>query len=181
MTKFTRFVVAFAMMAFASLSWTSNTLAEDKENTLYLETTYGRVVIKLRPDLAPKHVERIKTLTRKGFYDGLKFHRVIDGFMAQTGDPRGNGTGGSDLPDLAEEFNPRPFERGVVGMARSSNPNSANSQFFIMFGNAPWLNSQYTVWGEVTSGMEFIDQVKKGEPPANPDVIVKMQIAADAK
>lgn len=181
MTYFTRFVVALAMMVTASLAWTNGSLAEDKENTLYLDTSYGRVVIKLRPDLAPNHVERIKTLTRKGFYDGLKFHRVIDGFMAQTGDPRGNGTGGSDLPDLTEEFNPRPFERGVVGMARSSNPNSANSQFFIMFGNAPWLNGQYTVWGEVQSGMEFIDQVKKGEPPANPDVIVKMQIAADAK
>ncbi|WP_246657510.1 peptidylprolyl isomerase [Cohaesibacter sp. CAU 1516] len=148
---------------------------------LYLDTVHGRVVIKMRPDLAPKHVERIKTLARKGFYDGLKFHRVIDGFMAQTGDPRGNGTGGSDLPDLKAEFNARPFERGVVGMARSSSPNSANSQFFIMFNRASWLNGQYTVWGEVTEGMEFIDRLKKGEPPANPDVIVKMQVAADAE
>ena len=153
----------------------------DKENILYLDTTYGRVVIRLRPDLAPNHVERIKTLTRQGFYDGLKFHRVIDGFMAQTGDPLGNGTGGSSLPDLKEEFNPRPFERGVVGMARSSYPDSANSQFFIMFGRAPWLNGQYTVWGEVQSGMEYIDKLKRGEPPANPDIIVKMQIAADAE
>nr|WP_245418431.1 peptidylprolyl isomerase [Cohaesibacter intestini] len=148
---------------------------------LYLDTVHGRVVIKMRPDLAPNHVERIKTLARKGFYDGLKFHRVIDGFMAQTGDPRGNGTGGSDLPDLKAEFNARPFERGVVGMARSSSPNSANSQFFIMFNRASWLNGQYTVWGEVTEGMEFIDRLKKGEPPANPDVIVKMQVAADAE
>ncbi|WP_319414610.1 peptidylprolyl isomerase [uncultured Cohaesibacter sp.] len=154
--------------------------AQDKENTLYLDTKYGRVVIELLPDLAPNHVERIKTLTRQGFYDGLKFHRVIDGFMAQTGDPRGNGTGGSDLPDLKAEFNQRSFTRGIVGMARSSNPNSANSQFFIMFDKAPWLDGQYTVWGNVTSGMEYIDQIQKGEPPRNPDVIVKMQVAADA-
>ena len=125
-------------------------------------------------------MKRIKTLTRQGFYDGLKFHRVIDGFMAQTGDPRGNGTGGSDLPDLKAEFSKHAFKRGTIGMARSSNPNSANSQFFIMFDKAPWLNGQYTVWGEVTSGMEYIDQINKGEPPRNPDVIVKMQVAADA-
>ena len=181
MTFLKRLSLILAMLASFALVGTSASLAEDKENTLFLETAYGRVVIKLRPDLAPKHVERIKTLARKGFYDGLKFHRVIDGFMAQTGDPRGNGTGGSDLPDLREEFNPRPFKRGVVGMARSSNPNSANSQFFIMFADAPWLNNQYTVWGEVTSGMEFIDQINKGEPPANPDIIVKMQVASDAK
>ncbi|WP_090073815.1 peptidylprolyl isomerase [Cohaesibacter marisflavi] len=154
--------------------------AQDKENTLYLDTKYGRVVIKLLPDIAPNHVKRIKTLTREGFYDGLKFHRVIDGFMAQTGDPLGTGAGGSDLPDLKAEFSNHAFKRGTIGMARTNNPNSANSQFFITFGNAPWLNRQYTVWGEVTSGMEYIDQINKGEPPRNPDVIVKMQVAADA-
>ena len=171
------------LVAVASLSFfsTHSAQAQDLENTLYLDTVYGRVVITLRPDLAKNHVERIKTLARKGFYDGLKFHRVIDGFMAQTGDPLGNGTGGSDLPNLKAEFSPRPFERGVVGMARSQSPNSANSQFFIMFASASWLNGQYTVWGEVTSGMEFIDQIKKGEPPRTPDVIVKMQVAADAQ
>lgn len=181
MIMFKRLFVLVSMLIGLALATSSASYAEDLENTLYLDTSYGRVVIKLRPDLAPKHVERIKTLSRQGFYDGLKFHRVIDGFMAQTGDPRGNGTGGSDLPDLREEFNARPFERGVVGMARSSSPHSANSQFFIMFANASWLNGQYTAWGEVTSGMEFIDQIKKGEPPANPDTIVKMQVAADAK
>ena len=174
---------ALILSLFVALSLSAHTsaLAQDMENTLYLDTQYGRTVIKLRPDLAPNHVERIKTLTRKGFYDGLKFHRVIDGFMAQTGDPLGNGTGGSDLPDLKAEFNPRPFERGVVGMARSQSPDSANSQFFIMYADAPWLNGQYTVWGEVTDGMEFIDKINKGEPPANPDVIVKMQVASDAQ
>jgi peptidylprolyl isomerase len=176
------FARLFSIVAlFLSLSVSTVLAAEDKENTIYLDTNYGRVVIKLRPDLAPNHVNRIKTLTRQGFYDGLKFHRVIDGFMAQTGDPQGTGMGGSELEDLKEEFNPRPFERGVVGMARSRSPHSANSQFFIMYADAPWLNSQYTAWGEVTSGMEFIDQIKKGEPPAKPDVIVKMQVAADVK
>lgn len=176
------FARLFSIVAlFLSLSVSTVLAAEDKENTIYLDTNYGRVVIKLRPDLAPNHVNRIKTLTRQGFYDGLKFHRVIDGFMAQTGDPQGTGMGGSELDDLKEEFNPRPFERGVVGMARSRSPHSANSQFFIMYADAPWLNSQYTAWGEVISGMEFIDQIKKGEPPAKPDVIVKMQVAADVK
>ncbi|HAT84651.1 peptidylprolyl isomerase [Cohaesibacter gelatinilyticus] len=176
------FIRLFSIVAlFLSLSVSSVWAAEDKENTIYLDTNYGRVVIKLRPDLAPNHVERVKSLTRRGFYNGLKFHRVIDGFMAQTGDPQGTGMGGSELSDLKEEFNPRPFERGVVGMARSRSPHSANSQFFIMYADAPWLNGQYTAWGEVISGMEFIDQIKKGEPPAKPDVIVKMQVAADAK
>ncbi|WP_096176492.1 peptidylprolyl isomerase [Cohaesibacter sp. ES.047] len=162
-------------MLFAAFLLTAP-LSAQAEEKIYLDTAYGRVVIKLRPDLAPNHVERIKTLTKQGFYNGLKFHRVIDGFMAQTGDPRGNGTGGSDLPDLKAEFNAHPFERGVLGMARSKNPDSANSQFFIMFADASWLNGQYTVWGEVEKGMEFIDQINKGEPPANPDVIVKMQV-----
>ena len=176
-----RLFITAGFLAALAFSGAQSAFAEDKENTLYLDTKHGRVVIKLRPDLAPNHVERIKTLARQGFYDGLKFHRVIDGFMAQTGDPRGNGTGGSDLPDLRAEFSPRPFERGVVGMARSNSPHSANSQFFIMFDDASWLNRQYTVWGEVTDGMKFIDRLKKGEPPRNPDIIVKMQVAADAK
>ena len=154
--------------------------AQDLENTLYLDLKDGRVVIKLRPDLAPNHVERIKTLTRKGFYNGHKFHRVIDGFMAQTGDPTGTGMGGSDLPDVKAEFSSAPFKRGVLGMARAANPNSANSQFFIMFADGSWLNGQYTVWGEVVEGMEFVDRIAKGEPPANPDTIIKMQVAADA-
>lgn len=153
----------------------------DPENTLYLDTTYGRVVIKLMPDVAPKHVEQIKTLTRKGFYDGLIFHRVIDGFMAQTGDPTGTGMGGSDLPNLPAEFNSTNFGRGTVGMARSQNPNSANSQFFICFNDCSFLNKQYTVWGQVVEGMQFVDQIKRGEPPANPDKIVKMTVAADDK
>nr|WP_228259687.1 peptidylprolyl isomerase [Siculibacillus lacustris] len=158
----------------------------DPENTLILQLKDGPVVIRLRPDLAPKHVERLKTLARKGFYDGLKFHRVIEGFMAQTGDPRGDGTGGSTLPNLPAEFNPMPFTRGVLGMARSSSPASANSQFFIMFASAPSLNNQYTAFGEVVSGMEFVDKIKRGSSAANgavtdPDVIVKLQVAADAK
>lgn len=152
----------------------------DPENTLYLDLKDGRVTIRLRPDLAPKHVERIKTLARDGFYDGIIFHRVIDGFMAQTGDPTGTGTGGSDLPDLPAEFSDAPFQRGVIGMARTSDPNSANSQFFIMFADAPHLNGQYTVWGEVVEGMDLVDRIAKGQPPANPDKIIKMQVAADA-
>ncbi len=160
--------------------------ASDPENTLILTLKDGKVVIRLRPDIAPKHVERLKTLARKGFYDGLKFHRVIDGFMAQTGDPRGDGTGGSDLPSLPAEFNPMPFERGVLGMARSQSPNSANSQFFIMFADGAFLNGKYTAFGEVVSGMEFVDKIKKGDKAANgvvaaPDVIVKLQVAADVK
>ncbi|MDK9694979.1 MAG: peptidylprolyl isomerase [Siculibacillus sp.] len=160
--------------------------ASDPENTLILTLKDGKVVIRLRPDIAPKHVERLKTLARKGFYDGLKFHRVIDGFMAQTGDPRGNGTGGSDLPNLPAEFNPMPFERGTLGMARAQDPNSANSQFFIMFANGSFLNNKYTAFGEVVSGMEFVDMIKKGDKAANgvvadPDRIVKLQVAADVK
>ena len=151
----------------------------DPENTITLETTYGPVVIKLMPEVAPKHVEQIKALTRKGFYDGIIFHRVIDGFMAQTGDPTGTGTGGSDLPDLPAEFNSTNFGRGAVGMARSASPDSANSQFFICFNDCSFLNKQYTVWGQVVEGMQFVDQIKRGEPPANPDKIVKMTVLAD--
>ena len=152
----------------------------DPQNTLYLDLKDGRVVIRLRPDLAPNHVERIKKLTRAGFYDGHVFHRVIDGFMAQTGDPTGTGMGGSEEPDLAAEFSRTPFKRGTLGMARAASPNSANSQFFIMFADGDWLNRQYTVWGEVVEGMEFVDKIAKGEPPANPDKIIKMTVAADA-
>lgn len=159
----------------------------DPENTVFLDTSYGRVVIKLRPDLAPKHVARIKTLAREKFYDNVPFHRVIAGFMAQTGDPTGTGTGGSKYPDLPAEFTTSvPFGRGVVGMARTQNPNSANSQFFIMFADAPSLNGHYTVVGEVVSGMEFVDRIKKGPEAdngqvASPDRIVSMRVAADVK
>jgi peptidylprolyl isomerase len=154
---------------------------QDLENTLYLDLATGRVVIQLRPDLAPKHVARIKELARAGFYDGIIFHRVIDGFMAQTGDPTGTGTGGSDKPDLPAEFSNQPFERGTVGMARTSDPNSANSQFFIMFAPGHFLNGQYTVWGQVVDGMQYVDQLAKGEPPRNPDKIIHMRVAADVK
>jgi len=151
----------------------------DPENTLYLDLDSGRVTIKLRPDLAPGHVARIKELVREGFYDGLTFHRVIDGFMAQTGCPKGTGTGGSGVK-IEAEFTDTPFERGTVGMARAQSPNSGDSQFFIMFDEGSFLNGQYTVWGEVTSGMELVDKIKRGEPPSKPDRIKKMQIAAEA-
>lgn len=144
-------------------------------DTLMIQLKDGVVEIKLRPDLAPKHVAQITGLANKGFYDGIIFHRVIPGFMAQTGDPTGTGRGGSELPDIAAEFTPEPFARGVVGMARSQNPNSANSQFFIMFDQGDFLNGQYTVWGEVTKGMEFVDNIAKGEPPANPDKMIKVR------
>lgn len=154
----------------------------DPQNTLLLDTKHGRVVIKLRNDLAPKHAERLKTLAREGFYDNVPFHRVIANFMAQTGDGgKGDGTGGSKYPNLPAEFTQTPFKRGTVGMARSSAPNSANSQFFIMYGDGSFLNGQYTVIGEVLSGMEAVDKIKKGEPVRDPDRIVKMQVAADAK
>nr|WP_245293335.1 peptidylprolyl isomerase [Mongoliimonas terrestris] len=145
-----------------------------------METTKGRVVIELKPDLAPKHVAQVKALVADKFYDGIVFHRVIPGFMAQTGDPTGTGMGGSDLPDIPAEFTAEPFERGTVGMARAQNPNSANSQFFIMFDEGSFLNGQYTVWGEVTEGMDVVDQIAKGEPPANPDKIVTMRLASEA-
>jgi len=154
-------------------------ISTSPEDTLYMELECGRVVIAMRPDLAPLHVERIRTLTRADFYDGVIFHRVIDGFMAQTGDPTGTGRGGSNLPDLPAEFSPEPFERGTVGMARTQNPNSANSQFFIMFGRSPSLDGQYTVWGDVVAGMDCVDQVNRGEPPTNPDQILNMNVAAD--
>ena len=145
--------------------------------TLTLTVDSGDVVIKLRPDLAPGHVERISTLASEGFYDGVIFHRVIDGFMAQGGDPTGTGMGGSKKPDLKAEFNREPHIRGVCSMARASNPNSANSQFFICLDDARFLDGQYTVWGEVTSGMEHVDALPKGEPPRTPGKIVKATVA----
>lgn len=140
-------------------------------DTILLDTSKGEVKIKLRPDLAPNHVERIKTLVNEGFYDGVVFHRVIDGFMAQGGDPTGTGMGGSKLPDLKQEFSSEPHVRGICSMARSANPDSANSQFFICFGDASFLDGQYTVWGEVIEGMENVDQFARGEPVRNPDQI----------
>ena len=159
----------------------------DPQNTILLDTKYGRVIIKLRNDVAPNHAARIKQLSRDGFYNNVPFHRVIAGFMAQTGDGQyGNGTGGSKYPDLKAEFSNVPFVRGVVGMARTSDPNSANSQFFIMYAANSGLNGQYTVVGQVVSGMEAIEKIKKGPEAANgavtdPDKILKMQVAADAK
>ncbi len=152
----------------------------DPENTILMETSKGSVVIELRPDLAPGHVERIKELAREGFYDGIVFHRVIDGFMAQVGCPNGTGMGGSSKPDLQAEFNTEPHVRGTCSMARTQAPHSANSQFFICFDDARFLDRQYTVWGKVTEGMDVIDQLTKGEPPRNPDRIVSMKVAADA-
>jgi cyclophilin family peptidyl-prolyl cis-trans isomerase len=156
-------------------------MAATPENTLNIDLANGRVVIELRPDLAPGHVARIKELAREGFYDGTPFHRVIDGFMAQGGDPTGTGTGGSKKPNLKAEFSAEPHVRGVCSMARANDPNSANSQFFICFGDAGFLDRKYTVWGKVVSGMELIDKLKRGEPVRDPDRIVTMRVAADAK
>jgi peptidylprolyl isomerase len=149
------------------------------EDTLILETSKGPVTIQMRPDLAPQHVSRIKELVREGFYDGIVFHRVIDGFMAQTGCPHGTGTGGSGKK-LKAEFSKAKHVRGTVSMARAQNPDSGDSQFFICFADAPFLNGQYSVWGEVTAGMENVDKIKRGEPVANPDRIVKARMAAEA-
>ena len=151
----------------------------DPENTLVIETTKGRVVIAMRPDLAPGHVAHIKKLAREGFYDGIVFHRVIDGFMAQTGCPKGTGTGGSSYPDLKAEFNSEPHVRGTASMARAQNPNSANSQFFICFGDARFLDRQYTVWGKVVDGMENVDEIKRGEPVRDPDKMLSVKVMAD--
>ena len=155
----------------------------DPENTLLIDTTKGRIVIKLRPDLAPKHAERLKTLAREKYYDNVPFHRVIDGFMAQTGDGQNfNGTGGSKYPNLPAEFSSTPYKRGIVGMARKGGDNnSANSQFFIMYADGSSLNNQYTVVGEVVSGMDVVNKIKKGEPVQDPDKMTKVQVAADAK
>jgi peptidylprolyl isomerase len=154
----------------------------DKDNTIVIDTTKGRVVIKLRTDLAPQHAARIKQLARDGYYNNVPFHRVIDGFMAQTGDgSKFNGTGGSKYPNLPAEFSATPFKRGIVGMARSSAPDSANSQFFITYADASFLNGKYTVVGEVVSGMENVDKIKRGEPVPDPDKMIKVQVASDIK
>jgi peptidylprolyl isomerase len=154
----------------------------DKQNAIVIDTTQGRVVVKLRPDLAPKHAERIKQLARDKYYDNVPFHRVIPGFMAQTGDGQNkNGTGGSKYGNLQAEFSSVPFKRGIVGMARGSDNNSANSQFFIMYADGAFLNGKYTVVGEVVSGMEVVDKIKKGEPVPDPDMMVRVQVAADIK
>ncbi|MFC7050782.1 peptidylprolyl isomerase [Emcibacter nanhaiensis] len=171
-----------ALVAFILFTAGAKAMDLDLENTLYLDLKDGRVVIEMYPDKAPKHVARIKELVREGFYDGLKFHRVIPGFMAQTGDPLGNGTGGSGQ-NLPAEFNDMPHLRGTVSMARAMDPNSADSQFFICFEHAPHLDGQYTVWGRVVDGMQYVDNIKIGEGPGftDPDIIVKMQVAADVK
>ncbi|MGO4715304.1 peptidylprolyl isomerase [Bradyrhizobium sp. 2TAF24] len=170
--------LVFAVPAFAQ----SLPAGLDKANAIVIDTTKGRVVIKLRPDLAPQHVERIKQLARDGYYNNVPFHRVIEGFMAQTGDGKNfNGTGGSKYPDLTAEFSSVPFKRGIVGMARAASPNSANSQFFIMFADGPFLNGKYTVVGEVVSGMDVVDKIKRGEPVPDPDKMVKVQVASDIK
>jgi len=174
--------LVFVIMCAAQVSAQPLPAGLDPQNTLYLETNYGRVVIKLNNDIAPLHAARLKMLAREHFYDNVPFHRVIDGFMAQTGDGQnGNGTGSSKYPDLKAEFSKVPFKRGTVGMARTSNPNSANSQFFIMFAEGAFLNGQYTVVGEVVQGMDAIDKLKRGEPPGTPDRIIHMQVAADVK
>jgi peptidylprolyl isomerase len=154
----------------------------DKANAIVIDTTKGRIIVKLRTDLAPQHAERIKTLARDGYYNNVPFHRVIDGFMAQTGDGQNyNGTGGSKYPNLKAEFSNVPFKRGIVGMARSASNDSANSQFFIMFGDGSFLNGKYTVVGDVVSGMDIVDKIKRGEPVPDPDKMVKVQVASDVK
>jgi peptidylprolyl isomerase len=179
-----RDALALAIAALAA----SNAHADesDSQNTLILETKNGKIVIKLRPDLAPKHVAQIKALVARKFYDGIVFHRVIAGFMAQTGDPKGTGEGGSDLPDIKAEFTNTPFKRGTLGMARASDPDSANSQFFICLADAPFLDGKYTVFGEVVSGMDVVDKIKKGDEAdngkvTNPDKIVKLRLAGNSK
>ena len=172
-----RAALALPLLA-AGAAWAAN---EDPDNTVVMTLKSGKVVIRLRPDWAPKHVEQIETLVKRGFYDGIVFHRVIPGFMAQTGDPTGTGSGRSDLPNVEAESNGTHFKRGVVGMARANDPNSANSQFFIMYADGSFLNGKYTVVGEVLSGMDVVDKIKKGEPVVDPDRMIRVQVAADAK
>jgi cyclophilin family peptidyl-prolyl cis-trans isomerase len=181
-----RLSLSLAALALATGLATAQTGNLDPQNTIYLDLKDGRVVIRLRPDLAPRHVEQIKALTKRGFYDNIVFHRVIDGFMAQTGDPTGTGMGGSDLPNIQAEFQSRvPYQVGSVGMARSQSPNSANSQFFICYEGCGGLTGQYTLWGEVVSGMEHVRAIKKGAPGSGtvsgPDRIVRMRLMADAR
>ena len=153
--------------------------AADADNLLVIELASGKVVIEMMPDLAPQHVQRIRELAHEGFYDGVVFHRVIPGFMAQTGDPTGTGRGGSSKPNLPAEFSQQPFKRGTLGMARSASPNSANSQFFICFAPASHLNGQYTVWGQVVEGMDLVDKIAVGEPPRNPDKMIKVRVQSE--
>ncbi|NFV79826.1 peptidylprolyl isomerase [Magnetospirillum aberrantis SpK] len=180
-----KFLKVLAMLTVGLVLAGQPARAADPENTLFLDLPWGRVVIEMRPDLAPQHVARIKELVRKGFYDGLSFHRVIAGFMAQGGDPTGTGSGGSGIK-LPAEFSGEHFTRGVVGMARSSSPNSADSQFFIMLGTTPSLDYKYTIWGRVVEGMEHVDKITKGSEADNgvvsrPDKIVRMRVAADVR
>ena len=177
---FRTILMAFCM-AFAAATLPAAAQDLEPENTLLMTLDSGTVVIRLRPDLAPKHVARVKELARDGFYDGTPFHRVIDGFMAQGGDPTGTGTGGSDLPELEAEFTNTNFGRGTIGAARTNDPNSANSQYFICFQDCSFLNGQYTVWGEVVEGMDLVDRIKRGEPVQDPDRIVTVRVAADVK
>jgi peptidylprolyl isomerase len=179
-------LLAAATLALAAQSPVLAQQAPDPQNTLVMETKDGTITIRLRPDLAPKHAEQLRTLTKQGFYNGIVFHRVIPGFMAQTGDPTGTGTGKSSLPNIPAEFSAEPFKRGTVGMARAQDPNSANSQFFIMFADGSFLNGQYTVVGEVKQGMDVVDKIKKGDRANNgqvtaPDKIVRMRLLADAR
>jgi peptidylprolyl isomerase len=181
-----RLFLSVAALCLAGAANAQVTPKPDPQNTVYLDLTSGRVVIALRPDLAPKHVERVKLLCHEHFYDGTPFHRVIEGFMAQGGDPTGTGEGGSKYPNLPAEFTTTAkFVRGTVGAARTSDPDTANSQFFIMFAPNPSLDGQYTIWGQVVSGMEFVDKIKRGEPGSgtvtDPDKIVTMRLAAEAK
>lgn len=186
MKSFQKIFFALFVGLFAVTGALAQSAKLDKENILYIDLKSGRVAIQLRPDLAPNHVARVKKLVREGFYDGIVFHRVIDGFMAQTGDPKGTGMGGSKYPDLRAEFSQAPFLRGTIGAARSGSPDSANSQFFINLGAAPHLNGKYTVWGQVIRGMDHVDAIKKGSQARNgsvdnPDKMLKVQVAADAK
>lgn len=180
-------IFAFLTLTFSAMTNASaqQNKASNLENILYIDLKYGRVVIELLPEIAPKHVERIKTLARQKFYDGIVFHRVIDGFMAQTGDPTGTGMGGSKLPDLRAEFSDEPHIRGAVSMARASDPNSGNSQFFIVLKDSRFLDNQYTVWGRVIKGMEFVDKIKKGDDRSgkvtNPDIMLKVRVASDVE
>ncbi|MHA1164558.1 MAG: peptidylprolyl isomerase, partial [Alphaproteobacteria bacterium] len=186
MKSFQNILLALVFSLFAVTGALAQGAKLDKENILYIDLKTGRVAIQLRPDLAPKHVARVKKLVREGFYNGIVFHRVMEGFMAQTGDPDGTGRGGSKYPDLRSEFSQTPFIRGTIGAARTANPHSANSQFFICLAPASHLNGQYTVWGQVIRGMEHVDAIKLGNPARNgavdnPDKMLKVLVAADAK
>lgn len=180
MPRFLIFVVTLFFAIGGIMSAEKVNAQTNKENLLYIDLKDGRVVVEMLPEKAPQHIERIRKLASEKFYDGIIFHRVIDGFMAQTGDPTGTGLGGSDYPDVPLEISDAVFTRGAVGMARSAAPDSANSQFFIMFEDAPHLNGNYTVWGRVIEGMEHVDAIARGEPPASPDKMLRVRVASDA-